>query len=360
MFIAESPRGYKTGFIPSPPHKLLAAMPFMALRAAPPQFALVPKQLSFWGNQNYGCCVTSEEAFAKACYNPEVFIPEEVAVAWANAHGVLNGADPASVLDMMTRDGFVNGGQTYEDGGKLGVNYADEAALQSALSANGPVKIGIDHTALPANAGPPNGWWSTGSVKKSNPDHCISIAGYGPTDYLYQALGMTPPSGLPSVGYLAFTWSSIGFVTHDWIMSTTVEAWVRNPTTIIVGNQPSPTPPTPIPPPAPSQYPTQQQWDTVMNLLINNAPNAIARYWLSYVKAFGDWVYNRGGFHSSPIYRTVSSGFVLNWTFHVPPEVVPIIDAAFDAAAVQFPDQAVLIKLVKAAIDAYLPKLNNA
>ena len=45
-----------------------------------------------WGNAIDGDCVTAEEAFAKACAQPEIFIPDAEAVAWATAGGFLNGA----------------------------------------------------------------------------------------------------------------------------------------------------------------------------------------------------------------------------------------------------------------------------
>jgi hypothetical protein len=266
-------RQYKTGARPSPRHTLLAAQPYTIIKAPPAQFAFVPPHLDFWGNQNHGCCVTTEEAFAKACYNPEIFISEAEAIAWATQHDVLEGADLTSVLDWMATGGFVQQGATYDDGGKLGVNYADEPTLQSAIS-QGPVKIAIDHAALPANAGPPNGWHAVGSGTFTNTDHCVSVCGYGPTAWLYQQLGVPMPSGLPAAGYLVFTWSSIGFVDHPWIMSTCVEAWLRNPTTVIVGPtpQPGPTPgPGPLPP-SPSPSPSRLFGLTIGRNLPKGAP----------------------------------------------------------------------------------------
>src|SRR5690242_1582124 len=101
------PRGAR----PSPRHKLLAARPHIALTSPPPQVAYVPKQLDPWGNDTYGDCVSAEEAFAKACYNPEIFIPTQVVTSWARQHGVLNGADLSSVLEWMAESGFVVGNQ---------------------------------------------------------------------------------------------------------------------------------------------------------------------------------------------------------------------------------------------------------
>ncbi len=65
----------KRGAIPADRHALAAAKPYSAVPvAAPPTYLVIPQQLSFWGNDNYGDCVTAEEAFAKACNNPETFI----------------------------------------------------------------------------------------------------------------------------------------------------------------------------------------------------------------------------------------------------------------------------------------------
>src|SRR6185436_2538233 len=35
----------------------------------PPQVVVVPKRLSYWGNNQYGCCVTSESVFSMAAYS---------------------------------------------------------------------------------------------------------------------------------------------------------------------------------------------------------------------------------------------------------------------------------------------------
>jgi hypothetical protein len=50
------------------------------------------------------------------------------------------------------------------------------------------------------------------------------------------------PAGAPANGY--YTWSTIGVVDHAWIMSTCVEAWTRQPTTVGVPPLPGPTPST--------------------------------------------------------------------------------------------------------------------
>lgn len=234
--------GFLRGAHPTPRHKLLRAKPFWPMGTPPPGVAYVPKQLSVWGNNQHGCCVSSEEAFAKACYLPEIFIPEQTVIDWARRHNVLEGADLMQVMEMMAHDGFKVGDQVYNDGSPLGVDYTKEMVLQGAL-AQGPVKIGIDANALPQGAGQQQGWVGKGGSRQyRNEDHCVSLAGYGEAGWLFQQLGVPLPSGLTGSGYLLFTWSTIGFVDHPWILSTVGEAWVRNPTTVGVP---------PLAPPAP-------------------------------------------------------------------------------------------------------------
>src|SRR3974390_903708 len=99
----------KRGAIPTPRSVLAAAIPHVALIGAPPNFIMVPQRISMWNNDVHGDCVTAEEAFAKACNTPEIFIPEQDAINWASAHGVLNGAQLPQVLQFMQNDGFKEG-----------------------------------------------------------------------------------------------------------------------------------------------------------------------------------------------------------------------------------------------------------
>lgn len=244
---SESNKTFARGARPSPRHKLLAAVPFIPLVAPPSQVAYIPKQLSVWGNDRFGDCVSAEEAFAKATYLPEIFIDEDTVVAWARRHGVLNGAGLTDVMDAMQRDGFQVAGQQYNDGPYTGVDYGNESTLQSAIS-QGPVKIAIDANALPRGAGNQQGWYAFGRGHYPNTDHCVALAGYGPCAWLYYQMGLPLPAGVSpdQFGYLLFTWSTIGVVDYDWLMGTCTEAWIRHPTTI--GNPPLPQPPVPPPP----------------------------------------------------------------------------------------------------------------
>jgi hypothetical protein len=175
------PGGFPTGLLPSPRHVLAAAKPFYSPWAPPvSQFALVPKQLDYWGNNQYGDCVSAEEAFRCACDNPEDFIPASVVIDWARKHGVLNGADLPDVLDKQARGGFTVGQNTYNAGGKQTVDYSNEATLRSALCM-GPVKLGMDHAALPSGAGNQQGWYALGTGRSyRSEDHCTALCGFGP------------------------------------------------------------------------------------------------------------------------------------------------------------------------------------
>lgn len=254
------PRGAR----PTPRHKLAAAVPHIPRAVPPPQVAYVPTTLSMWLNDRYGDCVTAEEAFAKdAC---GIFIQDDTVKSFASLYGFLNGAGLTDVMDQMARAGFQQDGNRYQDGGYVSVDYSNEQTLQSAL-ASAPVKIGIDANALPSGAGNHNGWYAFGGTPGEfrNEDHCVALAGYGPAGWLFQQLGQAlPPPGVPADKpcYLLFTWSTIGVVDHDWIMSTCGEAWLRNPTTEVngapepnPGPQPGPLPPQPPTPPTPPPPP---------------------------------------------------------------------------------------------------------
>lgn len=237
---------FMRGARPSPPHKILSAQPFMGL-TYPAQFGIVPSKLSMWGNNQYGDCVSAEEAFAKAAHSPEIFIDDATVIAWAKKNGFLNGADLKEVCDAMLKGGFKIGSQEYNDGPAMGVDYTNEDNLRSAI-AQGTVKIAIAADNLPSGAGNQQGWFVLGGRKNTNTDHCVALTAYGTAQYIFQLLGVPLPSGLQptQTGYGLFTWSTIGFVDHPWIMNTVTEAWVRNPTT--VGVPPLPDPVIPLDP----------------------------------------------------------------------------------------------------------------
>jgi hypothetical protein len=231
------PRGAK----PTPRYKLLAAFPHQLTKAVPPpQVITIPSFLEMWLNDQDGDCVTAEEAAAKAVYSvanglPETKITDATVSAFCNAYGFLNGANLTDVMDKMISDGFQQD-SGYKDGPYTSVDYSNETILQDAISV-GPVKIGIDASALPSGAGNGNGWYASGGTpgQFTSEDHCVGLWGYGPSAALFAALNVPVPAGFPASGYLLYTWSSIGVVDHAWIMSTCGEAWLRNPTTVGIG-----------------------------------------------------------------------------------------------------------------------------
>jgi hypothetical protein len=155
------------GAIPSPRSELAAAMPHVVDPniSIPPSFLMWPVQMSSWNNYVYGDCVTAEEAFAKATAAPQTFIPEATAVAWATAHGYLNGATPVSVLTTMQKNGFPFNNKKYDDGPHLSVNWTNPAILQSAIYSHGPVKIGVAAEHFQSN---PHGHVTPGTKRLDN------------------------------------------------------------------------------------------------------------------------------------------------------------------------------------------------
>lgn len=214
----------------------------------PPSVIVVPKKLSYWGNNQYGDCVTAESVFAIAAYSTflgmdEIFVTDSTTINWAQSHGWANGAALLDVIQDMQRDGIKDEKGILRKAGKpSSVDFSNEDTLKSAL-AQGPVSIAIDAGALPSGAGNKSGWFSFGGRSHPNTDHCVSLSGYGATADLFKALNVTPPANAPTNGYLLFTWSTIGVVDHQWIMNTVVEAWVRNPTTTDLVPPPPPVPP---------------------------------------------------------------------------------------------------------------------
>lgn len=232
----ETSKQFCTGAMSTPDTDIAEAPLFVVPGSPPRHVAYIPKVRSMFGNDRYGVCVTSEEAFAKSCWiagsQPEIDVPENIVVDWARKRGLLHGASLGPVCDMMFKEGFRNGSQLYNNGQKRLVDYRDEAALQAAI-ATGPVKVAIKASTLGAGAGTRDGWYSLGGQARGS-DHCVSICGYGTADWLYGELGVSLPEKIPpdTPGYLCYTWSTIGFVDSAWIKGNIKEAWVRTPTTI--------------------------------------------------------------------------------------------------------------------------------
>jgi hypothetical protein len=234
------------GAIPSPRWELAAAMPHIPdpKIKVPASFLMWPDQMSSWDNYVYGDCVTAEEAFAKATAKPQTFIPLATVVAWAQAHGYLNGATLSSVLTTMQTTGFSYNNKTYDDGPHNSVNWTNAATLQSAIYSHGPVKIGVGAEDFQSNAHgavtPGTSGWGMYNYPKSQPeDHCTSLCGYGTLAELtalfkQHHVTVNPPNGMPTgLCYAMFTWNSIGIIDAQSMLNMTYEAWIRNPVTIV-------------------------------------------------------------------------------------------------------------------------------
>jgi len=215
---------------------LAAAIPHTPLVSAPPNFLTIPHQLSSWGNFDHGDCVTAEEAFAKACHQPEIFISDQKVIGWAKTHGVLEGAYLHQVMQWMQNDGFRQNGQAFDDGQIYSVDWTNAAALNSAIS-QGPVKIGVAATQLETAWRATNGqtgWFGLGFQNDHAEDHCVSLCGYGTLAWLAGQLKAAVPAGIDGTkpGYAMFTWDSIGIVDQPSMIAITHEAWLRVPTTV--------------------------------------------------------------------------------------------------------------------------------
>ena len=232
----------KRGAKPSPRYVLASAITYRARIGAPPNFIMVPQTISFWGNYDHGDCVTAEEAFAKACNNPEIFISEDEVIAWATNHGVLEGAYLTQVMGYMQNDGFPEGPYIEDDGPYFSVDWNDDTVLQSAIS-TGPVKLGVAADQIDVvwkqYGGSQNGgvtWFGVGfhQEPETAEDHCVSLCGYGTIAWLAQQLGVMVPAEIDGTkpGYAMFTWDSIGIIDVDSMKAVTFEAWIRRPTTV--------------------------------------------------------------------------------------------------------------------------------
>ena len=229
----ERPRGA----IASPRHKLAGAAPHAAT-PCPANYAALAPQISYWGNQRDGDCVSAEEAAAKACYSvargiSEVFVTEADLVTWARKHRYLNGAMLTDVMDTMQTDGLPANGKTYTDGPYTSVDWTDYPTLTSAIY-QGPVEIGIAASQVERAAGGTTGWWLTTARKDHGLDHCVGLVGYGTAAWCATQLKTTVPQEItdnhPCV--IMFTWNTFGILTHEALIAICGEAWLRTPTTI--------------------------------------------------------------------------------------------------------------------------------
>jgi hypothetical protein len=260
---------FPRGLRPTPRHRLAAAFPFRPataqVKALPSFFGTLPKQLLMWGNDTYGDCVTAEEMFKLACYSVQCGLPEicpsnDDAIAWARQEGVLNGADLEPVIQQMQSTGITINGVNYKDGAPLSVDYTNDDTLRAAI-AQGPIKIGVSADPFNgvAGVGQTNAWVMTGFSQDSNEDHCTSLCGFGQAGDLFKSVlnASLPANSVAgdTIGYLMFTWSTVGFIDKPSLLAICGEAWLRTPSTVGQTPPAPTTTPTPVPP-APTPTPS--------------------------------------------------------------------------------------------------------
>jgi hypothetical protein len=228
---------FPSGEFPTPNYELAAAVPYKASGAAPESFLAWPIEIGFWGDEKGTNSSWAEEAFAKACAEPKVFIPTDVVLLTAQECGASNFAR------FMQMHGFQMNGAAYLDGPFNKVSWTNTATLNSAIANVGPVKIGVASANLDSSPDgqltPGTSGWAIYDLPMSQAEnHCASLCGYGPLAALVdlferRGVNVSVPSGMPpGLCYAMFTWGSIGIIDHQSLMNITGEAWVRNPTTI--------------------------------------------------------------------------------------------------------------------------------
>ena len=227
-----------SGALPTPNYELASAQPYKASGAAPESFLAWPIEIGFWGNEKASNSIWAEEAFAKACAEPKVFIPADVVLRTAQECGSSNFAR------FMQTHGFQLDRIAYLDGPFNKIDWTNTAALNGAIANVGAVKIGVASAGLTASphgkVTPGTSGWTIYDLPAGQPgDHCASLCGYGPLAALaglFERYGVdvNVPSGMPTgLCYAMFTQASIGIIDHQSLMNITGEAWVRNPTTIV-------------------------------------------------------------------------------------------------------------------------------
>jgi hypothetical protein len=227
-----------SGKFPSPNHELAATQPYRGGGAVPESFLAWPIEIGFWGNDKESNATWAEEAFAKACADPKVFIPAGVVLSTARQCGSSNFAQ-----FFQTR-GFKIDRKAYLDGPFHTVDWTNVTVLNDAIANVGPVKIGVasanltsgDHGQVTHGT---SGWAIHSLPIDQLENHCASLCGYGSLAVLiglFQRNGITVklPPGMPTgLCYAMFTWGSVGIVDRQSLMNITGEAWIRNPTTIV-------------------------------------------------------------------------------------------------------------------------------
>ncbi len=227
-----------SGEFPTPNHELSAAQPYRGSGAAPESYIAWPIGIDFWDGAKESNSNWAEEAFAKACAEPKVFISPDVVLFSSRKCGSSNFAA------FLQTHGFQMDRKAYLDGPFKSVDWTNEAVLNSAIANAVPVKIGIASANLRSGSQgrvtPGRSGWAIYGLPTGLPEnHWASLCGYGPLAALVglfkqHRVNIELPLGMPTgLCYAMFIWGSIGIVDRHSLMNITGEAWVRNPTTVV-------------------------------------------------------------------------------------------------------------------------------
>jgi hypothetical protein len=227
-----------SGAFPTPNYELADAPPYRAAGPTRESFIAWPTGVDFWGGEKPSNSIWAEEAFAKACAEPKVFIPSNVVLSTARLCGSSN------FSAFVQTHGFQMNGKAYLDGPFNSVDWTKAAALNNAIANFACVKIGVASANFGAGGQgrvtPGTSGWAIHGLPTAQPGvHCASLFGYGPLPIIVHSfeqhgVNVSLPPGMPAeLCYAMFTQGSVGIVDRQSLMNITSEAWVRIPTTIV-------------------------------------------------------------------------------------------------------------------------------
>ena len=113
-----------SGEFPTPNHEIANAPPYQADDAAPGHFLAWPVGIDSWENGHGSSSSWAEEAFAKACAAPQVFIPADLVLSTSRECGSSNFAA------FMRTHGFRMNRQAYLDGPLNSVNWDERGRFE--------------------------------------------------------------------------------------------------------------------------------------------------------------------------------------------------------------------------------------
>lgn len=200
----------------------------------------------------------AEEAFAHTLTNPNLpFLSDESVFRWGYKNNELCGT---SIKDLQIKMHFGAGflqnvteikEKEEEEGGEGGACYMSKSGLYYESNfkdlnnlhhaiAEGPVKNHM-YVSKPFSSQIQStyGWFINETSKPENPKalHAISLFGYGPIKILSKLLHVKLPEKYDNeLGYLIFTWATIGIVHRDAFVNFSTNTYVRKPTKIIGKN----------------------------------------------------------------------------------------------------------------------------